>query len=84
MIAGDSSMEIRKFFKHFSNKIKGIFNGDIESCTCGLETKILFEKENIFIAPDRDGYRGGMWKKFNGDGRRIGTWNRDLTQLVGE
>jgi hypothetical protein len=75
---------MKNFFKYFGNKIKNIFNCEIESCVCGLEIKLLFEKENTFIIPDRDGYRGGMWKKFNGDGKRIGTWSVDLTKLIGE
>lgn len=52
-------------------------------CPCGLENKIIFRNDNSFIIPDRDGYNGGMWKKFNRAGVRIGTWNKDLTELIG-
>lgn len=42
------------------------------------------DKKNLYISPDIDGHNGGYWKMFNGSGRRIGTWNLNLTKQIGK
>lgn len=44
----------------------------------------VFRKGNLYISPDRDGHLGGTWKLFNGTGKRLGTYNLDLTIRMGD
>lgn len=39
--------------------------------------------QDRFISPDVDQHRGGVWKMFDGRGRRLGTYNADLSQRIG-
>lgn len=43
----------------------------------------VFRKGNQYISRDVTGHKGGYWKVFNNKGVRIGTYNKDLTQRVG-
>lgn len=41
--------------------------------------------ENItFQKPDRTGHKGGRWKMFNKSGERLGTFDKDLINKIGE
>lgn len=46
--------------------------------------ELVFKKDNIYISPDNTGHRGGYWKRFNRKGKRLGTWNKNLTQMIGD
>ena len=41
-------------------------------------------KNGDYITPDRDGHKGGTWKKYNRKGKRVGTYNRDLSERIGK
>ena len=46
--------------------------------------KPVFQKGDFFITPDRDSHKGGVWKVFDRKGNRIGTYNADLTEKIGQ
>lgn len=46
--------------------------------------KLVFRKGNTYISADRTGHKGGIWKVFKRGEGRLGTWNADLTQRVGD
>lgn len=46
--------------------------------------KPVFKNGKRWISPDRDGHNGGIWKMFDAAGRRIGTWNANLTEMIGK
>lgn len=41
------------------------------------------EKDGKFITKDHDVHRGRGWKMFDREGKRIGTYNEDLTIRIG-
>ncbi len=44
--------------------------------------RLAFRKGNDWITPDKDGHKGGAWKRYFKD-RRLGTYNIDLTEMIG-
>ncbi|WP_425218295.1 RHS repeat-associated core domain-containing protein [Tumidithrix helvetica] len=46
--------------------------------------KPVFKKGETYITPDIDQHNGGVWKKFNSKGKRVGTYNEDLTEKIGD
>jgi filamentous hemagglutinin len=46
--------------------------------------KPVFKKGDVYITPDRDMHKGGVWKMFDRRGNRVGTYNADLSGLVGK
>jgi hypothetical protein len=44
----------------------------------------VFKSGNKYITPDKDVHKGGAWKMFDNKGARLGTFNDDLTQRVGD
>jgi hypothetical protein len=44
----------------------------------------VFKSGNKYITPDKDVHRGGTWKMFDNKGTRLGTFNDDLTQRIGD
>lgn len=46
--------------------------------------KAVFRKGRVYISADRTGHKGGVWKVFRKGEGRCGTWNIDLTQMIGE
>jgi hypothetical protein len=45
--------------------------------------ELVFKKDNVYISPDNTGHIGGIWKMIARNGRRIGTFNADLTEMIG-
>lgn len=43
-----------------------------------------FQKGNQLITLDRDGHSGGTWKLFDRRGARLGTYNDDLSERIGD
>lgn len=43
----------------------------------------VYKRGNTYITPDRDGHRGGDWKKMDKHGGRWGTYNKDLSIKIG-
>lgn len=41
----------------------------------------VFQKGNRYITQDVDGHRGGVWKMFDQRGRRLGTYDQNLTRI---
>ncbi len=39
--------------------------------------------KKIFITPDKDGHKGGVWKLYEGR-RRVGTFDIDLKNQIGD
>lgn len=46
--------------------------------------KAVFRKGRVYISADRTGHKGGVWKVFRKGEGRCGTWNIDLTKMIGE
>jgi hypothetical protein len=46
--------------------------------------ELTFKKGNRWITPDNTGHKGGVWKMFDNQGRRLATYNADLTQVIGK
>jgi RHS repeat-associated protein len=44
----------------------------------------VFRKDGKFYTPDVDGHNGGVWKEFNRQGQRTGTFNYDLSSKIGK
>lgn len=44
----------------------------------------VFKSGNKYITPDKDVHKGGTWKMFDGKGKRLGTYNDDLTKKLGD
>ena len=44
--------------------------------------KAVFTNGKQYITPDRDGHNGGVWKVFDRKGRRVGTYNKDLSERI--
>lgn len=44
----------------------------------------VFSDGRRYITPDVDQHRGGVWKVFDRAGRRVGTYDRTLTQRLGD
>ncbi|MCA6564983.1 MAG: hypothetical protein IM559_12415 [Pseudanabaena sp. M151S2SP2A07QC] len=44
----------------------------------------VFKKGETYITPDIDQHNGGVWKKFNSKGKRVGTYNDNLTEKIGD
>lgn len=44
----------------------------------------VFRSGNRYISPDVDGHKGGTWKVFDRRGNRVGTYNYDLSERVGD
>lgn len=46
--------------------------------------KPVYTDGKNYITRDRDGHRGGYWKMMNRNGDRIGTYNIDMTEKIGD
>jgi len=44
----------------------------------------VYKSGNRYISPDVDGHNGGTWKVFDRRGNRVGTYNYDLSERVGD
>jgi hypothetical protein len=44
----------------------------------------VYQKGNQFITRDVTSHKGGFWKLFDNQGRRSGTYNKDLTKKIGK
>lgn len=44
----------------------------------------VFKSGTRYITPDKDVHKGGTWKMFDGKGKRLGTFNDDLTKKIGD
>jgi hypothetical protein len=43
----------------------------------------VFTDGKDMITADRDGHSGGVWKKFDSSGQRVGTFDKDLKRIGG-
>ncbi len=44
----------------------------------------VYKKDGKYITPDVDGHRGATWKVFDRKGNRLGSYNEDLTECLGQ
>jgi len=45
--------------------------------------QLKFQKGDLYITVDKTCHKGGVWKMMSRSGKRLGTWNIDLTVKIG-
>ena len=83
----------------FTQKAKNIIQSvkvpdgfEIDKGVTGSKTSVFKQKgKNVWISPDLDGHKGGIWKRATGKSENIltkktreGTYNADLTKKLGD
>jgi hypothetical protein len=57
---------------------------EVKGMPWSTRNELTFQKGQNVISPDQTIHKGGVWKMFNKAGRRLGTWNINLTRMIGE
>jgi hypothetical protein len=72
-----TNKEARKIAKELGYK-------EVKGLPWSTRNELTFQKGQNVISPDQTFHKGGVWKMFNKAGRRLGTWNINLTKMLGE
>lgn len=56
---------------------------EVKGLKWSTHNELTFQKGNKVISPDNTCHKGGVWKMFSRAGKRLSTWNINLTKMIG-